>query len=219
MVKKAPKRTTKKPAQKKKPSVLKNPRVQILLAILLFINTAVLVHDREMHEVELAIFRFAYSLPDFLTPVFFAITQLGNIYVFFVLAALLLVKKYYHVVVRLLMAGSIAYLLTGVGKDLIGRARPAEFASDVVYRDFIVRGSGFPSGHVALATAIGLTLAIYLPRKFQWLPVVLILGVGFSRMQLGVHGPMDIVGGFAVGWFAVEITKFVQIKLTKKPEI
>jgi glycosyltransferase 2 family protein len=208
-------------AKKKSPktttgNILRSPYVQIVLAVLMFIASAVLVHDREMHAVERMIFSAAYNMPDFFTPLFFVITQLGNVYVFFALAALLLYKRFYHIVVRLLAAGSIAYLLSGVGKDLIGRDRPNIFLEDVVYRDFMVRGSGFPSGHMALATALGMTLALYLPRKLQWIPVVLIIGVGFSRMQLGVHGPMDVVGGFAVGWFAVNLTKFVQIKINPR---
>jgi glycosyltransferase 2 family protein len=206
-----------KPKKKKQSqkNPLRSPYVQIFLAILLFAGSAVLVHDREMHNLELAIFRFAYNLPDFMTPFFKVATLLGDIYVMFALVGLLLIKRYYHIVVRLLMAGSIAYLLSGVAKDLIGRGRPSEFLSEVVYRD-AARGSGFPSGHTALATAVGMTLALYLPKHLQWIPPLIIVLVGFSRMQLGVHGPMDVVGGFAVGWFSVNLTKFVQIKINPK---
>ena len=91
-------------------------------------------------------------------------------------------------------------MITGVAKDLWGRARPNELLLDVVNLDYIVRGPGFPSGHMALATALAFTIGHYLPKKYHWVPIVWIVGVGLSRMYLGIHAPLDIVGGFAIGW-------------------
>jgi glycosyltransferase 2 family protein len=193
-----------------------SPRLQLVLASVLFLASAVFVHDKPMTSPELYIFNVVYNLPAMFTPVFLVITQLGNVYMLLFLGFLMLIKRFYQIALRLFFTGTLAYLLTGVAKDLVGRARPDEFISDLVYRDTLIRGSGFPSGHSAMATAIALTISLYLPPKYKWLAPVTIIGVGLSRIHLGAHGPMDVVGGIAIGWFAVALFKFVQIRLTSR---
>lgn len=195
-----------------------SPRWQLAAAISLFTVSAVMVHDRDMTSLEITVFNGLYGLPGVFTPFFSVVTHFGNIYMLLGIALLALMKRYYHMVVRLLFTGSLAYLVSGVMKDLVGRGRPAEFITDLVYKDTVVRGSGFPSGHTALATALFLTLSLYLPAKYKWIAPVGIVLVGLSRVQLGVHGPMDVVGGFAIGWAAVALFKFVDIRLHKKPK-
>lgn len=195
---------------------LKRPESQLAAAIFLFLISAFIVSDKTISSLEEAVFNAIYYLPAELTPLFLVITQLGNIFVLFVLAGFFLFKRHYTIVIRLLMSGLLAYLVTGVCKDLIGRGRPNEFFADVIYRDALVRGPGFPSGHVALATAIGLTLWHYLPKKYRYIAPLMILSVGLSRIFLGVHAPVDIIGGFAIGWGAVEIFRFVALRDLRK---
>jgi len=54
-----------------------------------------------------------------------------------------------------------------------------------------------------------LTLIGYLPRRYRWVVPSAIIGVAISRIYLGVHAPLDIIGGFAIGWFCAEIVRFV----------
>lgn len=191
-----------------------SPRYQIALAIILFSASAVFVHGRDMTNLEIAILQGVYNLPSIVAAVFSIVTHFGNIYILLGIALLALIRHYYHMAVRLLFTGSFAYLLSGVMKDLVGRDRPQEFITDLIYRDIAVRGSSFPSGHMALATALLLTLSLYMPVRYKWIAPVSILLVGLSRLNLGVHGPMDIVGGFAIGWASVALFKFVNIRLT-----
>lgn len=213
----------KKPIKSTKPTVKKvdrltiSPRVQLTLLTLLFVVSAVLVHDRPMTQAEITIFNFFYGLPGVFTAFFSIVTHLGNVYLLLGIALLLFVKRYYHMVIRLLFVGSLAYLVSGVMKDLVGRGRPDEYITDLVYKDTMVRGSGFPSGHMALATALLLTISLYLPPKYKWIAPVGIILVGISRVQLGVHGPMDVIGGFAIGAAAVALFKFVEIRIRIKP--
>lgn len=70
-------------------------------------------------------------------------------------------------------------------------------------------GAGFPSGHVMVVTIILLTFMPYLPKMWRWiLPIVGITAVSWSRMYLGLHAPLDIIGGFAIG---VGVVTFVKI--------
>lgn len=163
-----------------------------------------------LSSLEENIFLAVYNLPDWLNPLFYIITQFGSIYVFFILVAFYAFKRQSHIVIRLLMSGTLAYLLAGFAKGLVGRERPAELLSDIITFD-VIQGPGFPSGHVALATALAFTIGHLLPRKYHWVPVVWIVGVALSRMYLGVHLPLDLVGGFALGWFAYALFRQVRI--------
>lgn len=185
---------------RKKLNSIFTPSRQVALAILLFVACLWASKNPKLIELDTALFQAIYNLPDFLRPVMLAITQLGSVYVFFILIGIYYLKSHYRAVLRLLLTGSLAYLITGVAKDLWGSARPYEILPGVTNLEFIVRGPGFPSGHVALATAIALTLAHYSPPKYRIVFLFWIVGVALSRMYLGVHAPFDVIGGFAVGW-------------------
>lgn len=196
----------------KKFQISKNFTLQFGLALLIFAVSAYFASHQTISGVEAAIFGALYDKPAFLRPFFIFITQAGSIYALMGLAVLYLMKRHYHVVVRLLMSGLLAYLLAGVAKDLYGRPRPADLLLDVVVRDFLVRGPGFPSGHVALATAIGLTLTRHMPKQYRWTMPVAIILVAWSRIYLGAHAPLDLIGGFALGWMSVLLFRNVHLR-------
>lgn len=189
-------------------------RLEVATALVLF-WIGVLLTRNGMGPLEESIFVAIYTWPAWLSPFFLVITQLGNITVLMALALGGFIFKKYTLVIRLLMSGSLAYLLAGVGKDLVGRARPDELVTSITYRDQMIRGSGFPSGHMALATALAFTMGYYLPRRYWYVTPLIIIGVGLSRVYLGVHAPLDLLGGFAIGWFSAEVFRFVEIKLIK----
>lgn len=187
------------------------PTAQVIAAATLFALAVIASGDGVIAQWEINLFQLVYNLPDFLRPFFLVITQFGSI---FVLGALLLIyvfKQRYHIVLRLMMTALLAYLASGFAKDIWGRARPHEILTDVVNLDYIVRGPGFPSGHTALATAMALTLWHYLPRKYRWVVPVWIIGVATSRMYLGIHFPLDIIGGFAIGWLSYALFRHVRL--------
>lgn len=206
-----PKQKAKKPKFEKVSSNLL--RVEVALAVILFWLGVVLTRNI-INPWERSLFIYIYSWPTWLHPFFVTITQLGNFTVLMALALGAFVYRKYTLVIRLLMSGSLAYLLTGVAKDLVGRERPPELITDIVYRD-IHRGAGFPSGHMALATALAFTLGYYIPKQYRFITPLIIIGVGLSRIYLGVHAPLDLLGGFAIGWFSAEIFRFVEVKAVK----
>jgi len=200
-------KTKTKPFRKR----LHNPTVQLAMALILFTGSAILVSDGKMAEWEKVVFNAVYGLPDGFTPVFLMLTQLGNITVLLALSIIILFKKHYSMVIRLLMAGLLAEILAQIGKSLVGRPRPIHFFEDLVLRD-PTYGVGFPSGHTAVASAIGLVLWHYLPRGYKWVAPLWIIGVATSRIYLGVHAPMDLVGGFAIGWACYALFKHVRVQ-------
>lgn len=187
-----------------------DPTRQLLAAAGLFILAALLSRGADMTAWEQTLFKWLYHTPEFLQPAVFLVTQTGSVHFLGILLIVFLLLRRYQSMLRLLLTAALAYLATGLAKDLWGRLRPHELL-DLAYLDYTVRGPGFPSGHMALATALALTVARYLPHKFRWVIPVWIIGVGWSRIYLGLHAPLDIVGGFAIGWAAYALFCHVRI--------
>jgi len=99
---------------------------------------------------------------------------------------------------------AVAFLL----KHEIGRARPQGLIEDLHLR-WADSGAGFPSGHVMIMTVITLSILPYLPTKWRWTVPVLIILMALSRMYLGLHAPLDVVGGFAVGVLVVCVIRIM----------
>ena len=62
-------------------------------------------------------------------------------------------------------------------------------------------GDSFPSGHSQGAATFYPYLWVRWRRQKRWLGIgfLMIIGIGFSRLYLGVHWPGDILGGFLFG--------------------
>lgn len=185
---------------------------QLIAATLLFALAVLLSRGPDMAPWEVTVFNFIYNRPEFIKPFFFIFTQAGSIHMLALLLLVFFIKRRYDIVFKLLMTTLLAYLITGFAKDIWGRMRPHEFLPNVVNLDYVVRGPGFPSGHTAMATAMALVMYDFLPKKYRFIVPVWIIGVGLSRLYLGVHAPLDIVGGFAVGWASYALVKHLVIR-------
>ncbi|GAA3895990.1 hypothetical protein GCM10023084_55810 [Streptomyces lacrimifluminis] len=104
------------------------------------------------------------------------------------------------------VAGGLIGLLV---KIVVERARPS-LADPVAHAP----GFSFPSGHAMTATtSFAIFLLVLLPmvpralRALCWCAaVVSVLGVGFTRIALGVHWFSDVVGGWLLGLAVVALT-------------
>lgn len=151
--------------------------------------------------------------PDILRWPFLLITYTGSIYMMASLVLYLIWRGYPRLALRIFAGGCVVFLLTLVMKMLVHRPRPFVLLANIQVRERLVAGYGFPSTHTAMATVMALLLVIWLPHKWRWLAVAWIILVGISRMYLGVHAPLDIVGGFVAGVFVVCLSLLVHNKL------
>ncbi len=92
--------------------------------------------------------------------------------------------------------------ITYAGKYLVQRDRPFVKYPDKV-RPIDPPGGdsySFPSGHTAAAFSLATSLSIKYPKWYVIAPsAVWACGVGFARMNQGVHYPSDVLAGAAIG--------------------
>lgn len=138
------------------------------------------------------------GLPARLSGLMQAVTLLGSLWAAVVGVVGVFFAQMYHLAWRLALATLTTYGLAMLMKNLIERPRPIGPLDDIYVR-VTESGFSFPSGHAALVTATTLTLVVCLPRKWWWTAIVPIALVALSRLYLGVHAPLDVVGGVALG--------------------
>jgi undecaprenyl-diphosphatase len=114
-------------------------------------------------------------------------------------------------------AGFSAWLGAKGVKRFVQRGRPSAHFPDVVVRGPAERGLGYPSGHAAVAFAMATTVAGTLPPLWSELAWATAPVVGFGRVYVGAHLPLDIVGGAALGVVLGSGVRVVAGQISQKP--
>ena len=118
---------------------------------------------------------------------------------------LFLTRRYADV--GLFMGGLVFVGMGKVLKLLVERPRP-----DYQIIEPFASGFSFPSGHSLFAVILGGVLVYWvdqwvgpkLPRRvIQILLVLVVIGMGASRVYLGVHWPSDVIGSYLLGILAL----------------
>jgi undecaprenyl-diphosphatase len=183
--------------------------LQLAIATVVLLISTLPINSARVGDVESDVFYAINGLPGFLAPVLETIMQAGNFLFVPLAAALALAFRRFRLSVDLILAGTTAWLLAKVVKNIFVRGRPADLLNDVVLRGTPGTGHGYVSGHTAVAAALAAVIAPYLPRKLQWAVWIVAIIVGFSRMYVGAHLPLDVLGGGAMGWAIGSLVHFL----------
>ena len=122
----------------------------------------------------------------------------------------------------IVVANGINLAVVTALKYSINRKRPYE-----TYPDIMKKSDGgnptFPSGHASSAFATATSLSLAYPKWYIMVPSYLWAStVGYSRLQLGVHYPSDVLGGMIVGagsaWLSYKANIWLKHYYAKKHE-
>jgi undecaprenyl-diphosphatase len=83
-------------------------------------------------------------------------------------------------------------------KPIVARTRPCNLLDDLRLLAGYSSGFSFPSSHAANVAAVAAAVSVR-HRHSAWIVVTLAFLIGLSRVYVGVHYPVDVLGGFIVG--------------------
>ena len=122
------------------------------------------------------------------------------------------------IVMIALAVGAADFIASGILKDLVARPRPTRVPEleGVLH---LVNGYrsgqyGFVSSHAANTMACGLLFSLIWRNKIATVGLMLWVAMNcYSRIYLGVHYPLDILGGLMVGALMAVVAYLVLLKL------
>ena len=173
--------------------------IWLVAGILVLLAFAQPVHADRVEQLEADAFRLVNDLPSVPFPVVWVPMQLGNLLVVPAAVLAALAFRRWRLAGGLALAGAGVYVLAKVVKRFVERGRPSDVLDDVVVRGAAPHGLGFVSGHIAVVTALAYVAWPWLPRWGRWAAGAAVTAVFLTRMYVGAHLPLDMVGGAALG--------------------
>ena len=170
-------------------------------AAVLLAASAVAARSQRVSRAETAVFRAVNDTPDGLHVVAWPVMQMGSLGSVAATSVALHWRR--HDVRRTLFvaaAGTAVWVGIKLIKPLTGRGRPADLLPDVNVRGPAQGGLGYPSGHAAVSVALGILATSSTRARAIALSAAALTGL--SRIYVGAHMPLDVLGGFAAGWLA-----------------
>jgi membrane-associated phospholipid phosphatase len=181
--------------------------VRLLGGIAVLLLASAGVHSDRVDDPERSVFRAVNGLPlpGWLYPAIWLLMQGGNIGAVPAVALLAVATRRLRMALDMALAGGAIYLVAKVVKELIQRGRPQTLLEDVLVRGATPHGLGFVSGHIGVVTALALVAAPWLPRWARWALLAAAVAVFLTRMYVGAHLPLDVIGGAALGYAAAAL--------------
>lgn len=133
------------------------------------------------------------------------------------------VRNLVFILIFIALGVTVSDQLAGIFKSGIGRLRPCHDPSlDHLMREVQCGGQfGFYSSHASNTFFIATFMTMLLFKKYSFLPYFLFFWaamVSYSRIYLGVHFPMDILMGAAMGFFLGGFFSTLALKVIRKQE-
>jgi undecaprenyl-diphosphatase len=177
------------------------PLVTIASGLGLLVVAAFLVSDPPSAWEE-ASFRALNDLPHSVEPALWVLQQMGSAIVLpFVAFVLWRVTRRWQPPLALVATGFLlGWLGAKVIKAMVGRGRPAAIMDDVILGfDVPIAEVGFPSGHAVLAFTLVAAFFPHLGRRGRVIAVAVAVLVAMTRVYVGAHLPLDVIGGAGFG--------------------
>ena len=181
----------------------------VLIGVALLVLSALPIHRHSISAAETHVFRMINDHTVLPFVIVWPIMQIGNFVAVPIAAAVAAVFRKWRLAVAILVAGVATYYLAKLVKGLVVRGRPASLLDDVTFRGSAALGRGYVSGHAAVSTLLVVLAWPYLTPRWRWAAVAVAVFVSLSRVYVGAHLPLDVLGGAALGLAVGGITRFV----------
>ena len=175
------------------------PPARVALGVAGLLVSGVLVGRGRVAAAEQAVFRRLNELPDALYSPAWLVMQAGTIGAVPVAAVTARVAGEGRLARRFLVAGTLAWLAAKAVKRAYRRPRPATLLPTARTRGVPPTGMGYVSGHAAVVTALALGAWPDLRTGGRAGALVVVPLVATTRVYVGAHLPLDVVGGAALG--------------------
>ena len=182
--------------------------LRVGLATVVVAATAAMAATHRVGRLEEDVFRLINRLPEFLRPALNLIMQGGALAAVPVVAAIAVSVRRVRLARDVAISGASVWLLAKVVKSVVGRQRPF-VALEAVFRHATDTGLGYPSGHAAVAAAIATAAAPYMSHRMRRVAWSTVIVVGIARIYVGAHLPLDVIGGWALGWLIGSLVHLV----------
>lgn len=113
------------------------------------------------------------------------------------------------------LMGAIDILNHEFLKDFFARPRPCQALKEIKLLVNCPNSFSFPSTHTMSIFGISVFLSIYYPRWTGLLAALSIL-IGLSRIYIGVHYPLDVLGGAIIGTLCALLFWQIEKKFLKR---
>jgi len=180
--------------------IAKRAHSVVAACIAIFVVATLFALPNMPSAAEIAIFRWFNDLPSGLAPIMRLATEAGNLphsFLVWLTAALVIGGRLGGM--QILVGGVGAAVLGRLAKDAISRGRPEDLLSQLHLYAGNSDGYGFPSGHSTFVAVCVTILIFHVKPSFRPLLIALAIIVGISRLYLGAHLPLDVIGGWALG--------------------
>ncbi|NOJ29755.1 MAG: hypothetical protein DA328_06255 [Nitrososphaeraceae archaeon] len=180
-----------------------------LFSLIGFILSPAISNDNFLEKNDIFLFEKISNLhnffPNYFTEFMIVVTNFGRelfwpivIGLLFLFGNKIMRKKIIMVSVIIV----IVILLTSISKSIVERERPTVEGQKLIYQDNY--SNSYPSGHTSVVTAGAVLAILVLQNSSKRLLISILLIteavlVSFSRIYVGLHYSLDVVGGAMLG--------------------
>ncbi|NNH69320.1 phosphatase PAP2 family protein [Nocardia uniformis] len=151
-------------------------------------------------RVDRWVFGLINGLPDLLYRPMWAVQLLGVLGAPLIAALAALALRRPRVAIALIfLVPAKLFVEHDILKAIVHRPRPGATISTAILRDVPTAGSAFPSGHAVILFGMTTLLVPYLGHRTRLAMGAAVVAAGFSRIYLGAHTPLDVIGGAGAG--------------------
>jgi membrane-associated phospholipid phosphatase len=154
----------------------------------------------------------------FMDSLMLAITQLGSERAYIVILTVIFLGIDARIGRRIGIFLLISLYLNQQIKLLMDTPRPFILDPTIARNQAAIDGAGgggFPSGHAQGSTTLWGLVAFYFRKRWLWwLAIILVVVISLTRLYLGVHWPIDVIGGIVIGIAIIGLTMLVDTFVT-----